>query len=115
MSARRGGEMEVDQGAPEQGTVAELYKLGGPFALVGLEFDYQARDELQSSRIRLEGMMGNGETYRAVNVRTLRPLEDAVSPKELTVGLKSRGVTLDEIRCSSARRVRKPRLAFQQT
>jgi hypothetical protein len=24
-------------------------------------------------------------------------------------------VTLDEIRCSSARRVRKPRLAFQQT
>jgi hypothetical protein len=25
------------------------------------------------------------------------------------------GVTLDEIRCSSARRVRKPRLAFQQT
>jgi hypothetical protein len=27
----------------------------------------------------------------------------------------ARGVTLDEIRCSSARRVRKPRLAFQQT
>jgi hypothetical protein len=37
------------------------------------------------------------------------------------LGFKHRGnykvqdVTLDEIRCSSARRVRKPRLAFQQT
>jgi hypothetical protein len=28
---------------------------------------------------------------------------------------RTMGVTLDEIRCSSARRVRKPRIAFQQT
>jgi hypothetical protein len=91
MSARREEEMEVDERAPERGTVAELYKLGGAFALVGLEFDYQARDEQQPSRIRLEGMMGNRETYKAVNMRTLKPLEDAVTPRELTVGLKSRG------------------------
>jgi hypothetical protein len=91
MSARGEEEMEVEQRGPEQGTVAALFKYAGAFALVGLEFDYQASDELQPSRIRPEGMMGNGETYRAVNVRTLRELKDAVSPHELTVDYKSRG------------------------
>jgi hypothetical protein len=91
MSTEGRAETEGGQGAPDQEIVAELYKYGGAFALIGLEFLYQANDELQPSRARLEGMLENGESYRAMNVRILRPLKDAVSPKELTVGLKSRG------------------------
>jgi hypothetical protein len=44
-------------------------------------------------RIRLDGLLGNGEAYRATDVWADRQLEDSFQPGELHVGLRTRGST----------------------
>jgi hypothetical protein len=67
-----------------------MYKYGGAFSLVGLEFFYRAREDAPELRIGLDGLQRDGESYRATNVRANKPLEDSFQPKELTVKRGSR-------------------------
>jgi hypothetical protein len=90
VAEERRGE-EVDQQLREDNTVSEMYKYGGAFALISLEFDYKPREDAQMIRVRLNGLHGNGKTYRAIDVKTSRPLEDSVHPRELTIGRTPRG------------------------
>jgi hypothetical protein len=89
--AGQGAGKEVEQQIEDENLVAEMYKYGGAFSLVGLEFFYKAREDLPATRIRLDGLLKDGESYRAKDVRTDRPMEDAFHPRELTVGKGTRG------------------------
>jgi hypothetical protein len=90
--AGRGGGEEVEQRVvDDENLVAEMYKYGGAFSLVGLEFDFRAREDAPALRIKLDGLLKDGETYRATDVRADKPLEDAFHPKELMVERASRG------------------------
>jgi hypothetical protein len=82
---------EVEQEIEDDKLVTELYKYGGAFSLVSLEFFYKQREDAPALRIRLEGLLRDGESYRAKDVRTERELEDSFQPKELTVGRGTRG------------------------
>lgn len=82
---------EIEQEIEDDKLVSELYKYGGAFSLVGLEFFYKQREDAPALRIRLEGLLRDGESYRAKDVRTERELEDGFQPQELTVGRGSRG------------------------
>jgi hypothetical protein len=85
---RAGG--EVEQRVAEDNGVAEMYKYGGAFSLIGLEFFYKPEEDAPEMKIRLEGLHRDGETYRARDVRADKPLEDSVHPRELTIGLATR-------------------------
>jgi hypothetical protein len=82
---------EVEQLGIEENTVAEIYKYGGAFLLVGLEFFYKTEDGSPEMRIQLDGLQRDGGTYRATDVRADKRLEDSFHLKELTVGLGTRG------------------------
>jgi hypothetical protein len=82
---------EVEQRVRDDNTVSKMYKYGGAFALIGLEFDYRPRKDAPAIRVRLNGLHGNGETYRATDVRAGKPLEDNIHPKELTIARMSKG------------------------
>jgi hypothetical protein len=86
----RGGE-EVEQRVEDERMVAEMYKYGGAFSLVGLEFYYKPAADAPEIRVKLDGLFRNGETYRATDVRAGRPLEDGFHPRELRIGLRTRG------------------------
>jgi hypothetical protein len=90
VASQREGE-EVEQAAEGDNTVADIYKYGGAFALIGLEFFYREGENAPEIRVRLNGLHGNGETYRATDVRTERRLENSVHPKELKTGRGTRG------------------------
>jgi hypothetical protein len=89
--AGQGAGKEVEQEIQDEKLVAELYKYGGAFSLVGLEFFYKQRKDAPALRIRLEGLLRDGESYRAKDVRTEKELEDSFQPRELTVGKGTRG------------------------
>lgn len=86
----RGGE-EVEQRVEDDRMVAEMYKLGGAFSLVRLEFYYKPAADAPEIRIKLDGLLRDGETYRATDVRADRPLEDGFHQRELRIGLRTRG------------------------
>jgi hypothetical protein len=86
----RGGE-EVEQRVEDDRMVAEMYKLGGAFSLVGLEFYYKPAADAPKISVKLDGLFRDGETYRATDVRAGRPLEDGFHPRELRIGLRTRG------------------------
>jgi hypothetical protein len=82
---------KVEQRVHDNNTVAEMYKYGGAFALIGLEFFYQRKEGGPPIEIRLDGLHRDGETYRAADVETEKPMEDSFHPRELTVGKGTRG------------------------
>jgi hypothetical protein len=90
VAGNRGGE-EVEQRVEDERMVAKMYKYGGAFSLVGLEFFYRPTEGAPEIRVRLDGLLRDGETYRATDKRANRPLEDSFQPKELRVGLRTRG------------------------
>lgn len=89
VAGNRGGE-EVEQRVEDERMVAEMYKYGGAFSLVGLEFFYRPTEGAPEIRVRLDSLLRDGETYRATDVRANTPLEDGFQPKELRIGLGTR-------------------------
>jgi hypothetical protein len=62
------------------------------------------------------GVVRNISSYKYLGLHFGKDgLWTAMREANIESAQNSYGVTLDEIRCSSARRVRKPRIAFQQT
>jgi hypothetical protein len=81
----------MDQQIDDDKIVAALYKYGGAFSLVGLEFYYRPKEDAPELRIRLDGPQRDGESYRATDVRANKALEDSFHPSELTMMKASRG------------------------
>jgi hypothetical protein len=90
VEGQRGGK-EVEQEIEDEEIVAALYKYGGAFSLVGLWFYHKARKDAPEIKVKLDGLLRDGEQYRATDVRTGRPLEDGFQPRELRVKKGSRG------------------------
>jgi hypothetical protein len=82
--ARSGG------GGEKKGVVADMYKYGGAFALIGLTFFHREKEGEGPILVRLTGLHGKGETYRATEFKTEKGLPNSVSPGELTIGIRSR-------------------------
>lgn len=54
---------EVEHNIDDENLVAEMYKYGGAFTLVGLQFDYKPRKNAPVMRVKLDGLLKDGETY----------------------------------------------------